>query len=176
MLSVFWYSKIIYVKIMSFSIASKVISFPLHARMYLPLNLWHELLIWIPDLFSSNLMLLSVTSARGPAPELYAKGFSVGFYSRPVWEDKCGSKPPPEVLTALTDSGRKGPQEPCASSSTGTHQLWTVTSCLTLRIQSALSAFLWQLIVPFTSRQKNMDLARGGDPSPRPFQIKVSCR
>lgn len=27
-MSVFWYSKIIYVKIMSFSIASKVVSFP----------------------------------------------------------------------------------------------------------------------------------------------------
>lgn len=33
-----------------------------------------------------------------------------------MWEDKCSSKPPPEVLTALTDSGRKGPQEPCATS------------------------------------------------------------
>lgn len=32
MMLVFWYSKIIYVKIMSFSIASKVMTFPLHAR------------------------------------------------------------------------------------------------------------------------------------------------
>lgn len=61
-------------------------------------------------------MLLSVVSARGPAPESYSKGLSMGFYSSSLWEDKRGSKPPPEVLAALTDSGRNRPQEPCARS------------------------------------------------------------
>lgn len=91
------------------------------------------------------MLLLPLVSARGPAPESYSKGFGVGFLFRPVWEDKRGSKPSPEVLAVLTDSGRKRPQEPCASSehrdtSAVDHDI--LRAMASLRMHSMLCAFL----------------------------------
>lgn len=172
-MSMFWYSKIIYVKIMSFTIASKVINFPLRCKNVATT----KSLTWAahtgPSLVLIKVNVVVSSFSEGTSSRIMLQGLECGLLVQLSVGRQAWLQASSWIVGALTDSGRDRPEEPwCA----GAHQLQTMTSHLTLRMHGMLSAFLWQLIVLFTSWQKNMDLAQIGDPSPRPFQIKVSFR